>query len=268
MDLLKRELAPISSRAWEAIDQEARRVLQLNLAARKLVDFDGPHGWEHAAANTGRLDLFDDQPVPGVKVGRRVVQPLLEMRIAIRLAIMELDYAERGAQNPDVTPVRDAAEKIARAEDGAIFNGYAKAGIPGIIQSSPHASLIIPSDAARYPQAIVQAKEVLRDAGIDGPYALALGTKAYNEFSQAAPDGYPISRRIEQIVEGPFVWSPSLEGMVLLSVRRGDFVLTVGQDLSIGYAYHEKHEVELYLTESFTFRVLEPQAAIYLRHQK
>ncbi len=56
--------------------------------------------------------------------------------------------------------------------------------------------------------------------------------------------------------------------MVLLSVRRGDFALTVGQDLSIGYAFHEKHKVELYLTESFTFRVLEPAAAVYLRHQK
>ena len=102
MDLLKRELAPISSRAWEALDQEARRVLKLNLAARKLVDLDGPHGWEHAAVNTGRLDLLDDQPVPGVKVGRRVVQPLLEMRIAIHLDIMEMDCAGRGARDPDV----------------------------------------------------------------------------------------------------------------------------------------------------------------------
>ena len=58
---------------------------------------------------------------------------------------------------------------------------------------------------------------------------------------------------------------PALEGALLLSVRGGDFELTVGQDLSIGYAYHEKHKVELFLTESFTFRVLEPTAAVPLR---
>src|SRR5438045_2139861 len=55
MDLLKRELAPITSEAWQQIDEEARRVLKLHLAGRKLVDFSGPHGWQLGAVNTGRL---------------------------------------------------------------------------------------------------------------------------------------------------------------------------------------------------------------------
>jgi uncharacterized linocin/CFP29 family protein len=53
---------------------------------------------------------------------------------------------------------------------------------------------------------------------------------------------------------------------VLLSVRGGDYQLTVGEDLSIGYALTDRHTVELYLTESFTFRVLEPAAAVHLKH--
>jgi uncharacterized linocin/CFP29 family protein len=62
------------------------------------------------------------------------------------------------------------------------------------------------------------------------------------------------------------VWAPAIQGgAVLLSVRGGDFELTVGQDLSIGYATHDRTDVELYLTESFTFRVLEEKAAIFLR---
>ena len=51
----------------------------------------------------------------------------------------------------------------------------------------------------------------------------------------------------------------------LLSARGGDYELTLGQDVSIGYAFHEKHEVELYVTSSFTFRVLEPAAAVHLK---
>ncbi|MEZ4309875.1 MAG: family 1 encapsulin nanocompartment shell protein [Polyangiaceae bacterium] len=66
---------------------------------------------------------------------------------------------------------------------------------------------------------------------------------------------------MEQIVDGPLVWAPVLDGAVFLSTRGGDFELTVGQDLSIGYASYERSRVELYLTESFTFRVLEPAAA-------
>jgi uncharacterized linocin/CFP29 family protein len=62
------------------------------------------------------------------------------------------------------------------------------------------------------------------------------------------------------------IWAPALkEGAVLLSTRGGDYELTVGQDLSIGYASHDRTTVELYLTESFTFRVLEDKAAILLR---
>lgn len=267
MDLLKRSFAPILPEAWEEIDKEARRVLMLNLAGRKLVDFDGPHGWRYAAVNLGRLEILKEEPESGVHAGRRLVQPLIELRVPMTLDIWEMDNVARGAADPDLEPVLEAAEKIAHAEDTAIFHGYEAGGIVGIIPSSPHDPLAIPDSGKRYPQAIVQAKEVLRAAGISGPYALALGPRAYDEISQSADDGYPIRKRIEQqIIDGPLVWAPSLDGVVLLSMRGGDFELTVGQDLSVGYAHHDKQHVELFLTESFTFRVLEPAAAIHLRH--
>ena len=266
MDLLKRELAPIVPEAWSEIDDEARHVLNLHLGGRKLVDFDGPHGWDYAAVNLGTLDLLDEQPDDDVHLGLRNVLPLAEVRIPIRLDIMDLDAVARGEHEPDLDPVVAAAEKIARLEDGAIFHGSEALGIEGILQASGHEPLSLPDDPIRYPQAFVQASEVLRRAGIDGPYALALGPEAYNALAQAADDGYPIRKHVAQLVDGPVVWVPALEGAVLLSVRGGDFTLTVGQDLSIGYAHHEKHEVELYITESFTFRVLEPAAAVALQN--
>ena len=64
------------------------------------------------------------------------------------------------------------------------------------------------------------------------------------------------------------MWAPALDaGALLLTTRGGDYELTVGQDLSIGYSVHDRDNVELYLTESFTFRVLEDKAAIALRRQ-
>ena len=262
MDLLKRELAPILPEAWKLIDDEARRVLRLNLAGRKVVEFEGPHGWRCAAVNTGRLELLKEEPVEDVSVGIRRVQPLIEVRTPIVLKTMDLDTVARGGEDPDLAPVVRAAEKIARLEDRAIFHGYPAGGISGIAESSPHPAVPV-AKVEEWPRAVVLAKEVLRTAGIAGPYALLLGRRAYDEVSAAASDGYPIRKRLERdLADNSIIWAPALEGALLVSVRGGDYELSVGQDLSIGYAYHTKHEVELYLTESFTFRVLEPRAAV------
>jgi uncharacterized linocin/CFP29 family protein len=60
------------------------------------------------------------------------------------------------------------------------------------------------------------------------------------------------------------VWAPGVEGGVVLSQRGGDFVLHLGQDLAIGYRDHDADVVRLYVEESFTFRVSEPDAAVAL----
>jgi uncharacterized linocin/CFP29 family protein len=266
VDLLKRSHAPITPEAWNQIDEEAKRVLQLNLAGRKLVDFDGPHGWQYAAVNTGHLNLRTDGGL-AVPWGVRVVVPLIELRVPFELPIMDVDNASRGAVL-DLPSVVSAAEKTAHAEDTAIFNGFKAGGIEGIISTSPHAPIPIPDDYAQYPSVVVAAVETLRRAGINGPYALALGPECYAALAQAAEDGYPIRERVEHFLEGPIVIAPKVDGAVVLSTRGGDFQLSVGQDLSIGYEGHDRKTVYLYLTESFAFRVLERAASVYLKPKR
>jgi uncharacterized linocin/CFP29 family protein len=53
-----------------------------------------------------------------------------------------------------------------------------------------------------------------------------------------------------------------VHGGVVLSMWGGDFVLESGEDISIGYRSHDEQAVQLYLEESLTFRVLEPDAAV------
>jgi uncharacterized linocin/CFP29 family protein len=264
MDLLKRNLAPILPEAWKAIDEEAARVLKLNLAGRKLVDFSGPKGWRKAAVNTGRMKLLPDRADPDVNLGIREVQRLIEVRVPIKLSIMELDSVARGASNPDLTPVVKAAEKVAHIEDSAIFTGLAPAEITGLLTASPHKPVAIQSDISLLPRAVLAAKESLRQAGVSGPYALVLGSELYDQVFGTVLEGHPLPRRIEPLLVEKIVRATAFDGGVVLSLRGGDYELTVGQDLSVGYAHHEKHEVELYLAESFTFRVLEPAAAVRL----
>ncbi len=263
-DLLKRDHAPITPDALAVVDAEAARVLKLNLAGRRLVDFKGPHGWQLAAVNTGRLDPCAGGG-PDVQLGIRRAQPLVEMRVPMKLSLIELDAVARGAADPDLAAVVEAAEKAAQAEDSAIFNGLAAAGIKGIIPASPHASHKLPADVRELPGAILAARETLRQAGVSGPYALALAAPIYAQVLAAAEDGYPLAKRLtQQVLDGPLVRAPAIEGGVLLSLRGGDYELHVGQDLSVGYAAHDRQIVELYLTESFTFRTLEPSAAVAL----
>src|SRR4029077_11323525 len=48
MNDLLRDLAPISDSAWKEIDSQAQQALVVELAARKLVDFVGPKGWQES----------------------------------------------------------------------------------------------------------------------------------------------------------------------------------------------------------------------------
>ncbi len=268
MDLLKRSRAPITTEAWAQIDDEARRVLALHLAGRKLVDFSGPHGWTLGCVNTGRLRHIEGAPIAGVGHAIRDVRPLVELRAPFVLPILELDYASRGARDLDLDPVIQTAERVASAEDTAIFHGFAEGKIQGIVEASPHKPIEVASPLD-WPRALTAAKEVLRLAGINGPYALAAGLEAYSELIATGDDGYPLRKRIEEnVLDSEIVWAPAVQGgAVLMSTRGGDYELTVGQDLSIGYATSDRTTVELYLTESFTFRVLEDKAAIFL-HRK
>ncbi len=265
-DLLKRHLAPLTPEAFAAVDAEAARVLKLSLTARPLVDFRGPSGWRLAAVNTGRLDPISSDGLPGVELALRRAQPMVEMRVPLRLSLAELDAVSRGAADPDLTAVITAAKQAAQAEDAAIFNGSTAAGITGIIPGSPHAPHNLPADARELSGAVLAAREVLLQAGIGGPYALALAIPIFDQVLATVENGQPLAERLTRhLLDGLLVRAPVLEGGVLLSLRGGDYQLHVGQDFSVAYTAHDRQSVELHITESFTFRSLEPAAAVPLR---
>lgn len=263
-DLLKRDFAPLADAAWTVIDEAVARVLKAQLTARTLVDFKGPLGWEFAAVNLGRLDVSKQPAAPGVPWGLRTVLPLLEVRVPFTLRQWELDNAARGAADVDLSAAEDAARKVAQFEDGAIYRGFAEGQVNGILSAPKHGALRLPGKAAEFPGIVSEAIGRLRTAGVGGPYALALSNEAFQVLAHHGDAGYPAYRVVHSMLGGPIVASGALEGGVVLSTRGGDFELTVGQDLSVGYQYHDKENVELYVTESFTFRVVEPAAAVPL----
>ena len=161
----------------------------------------------------------------------------------------------------------DAATRLGRAENRAVFSGFREGGIGGICERSPHAPLELPGEDGDYPGTVAEGIRLLREAGVDGPYGLALGPRAFTAIHRTTgPGGYPVLRAIHDLTGGSVAWAPALDGAVLLSTRGEDFELTLGRDASIGYLGHSASRVELYLVESFAFRVLAPEAAVALRH--
>jgi uncharacterized linocin/CFP29 family protein len=261
MNNLHRELAPVSDAAWASIEEEAKRTFTRHVAGRRVVDVSGPDGLALAGVGTGRVTAIDP-PGDGITAGLREWRPVVELRVPFTLDRSEIDDVERGSQDADWQPVKDAARAIAFAEDRAIFDGYAAARITGVRESSSNPALTLPSEVREYPDVVSQAVSALRLAGVDGPYSLLLSADAYTAVSETSDHGYPLRAHLARLVSGEIIWAPAITGALVLTGRGGDYELRLGQELSIGYASHDAAHVELYFTESFTFAAYTAEASV------
>lgn len=267
MNHLLRELAPLTDRAWDAVDNEARATLGRFLAARRLVDFEGPHGWDHSSASSGHVQKKGaSEVVPGAHLQVRDVVAAVELRVPFALKRSELAAIDRGASDPDLDALDDAAHRIAHAENHVVFDGAKGANITGIASASPHAPVALEGGFDTYPRSVAWAVERLREVGVNGPYAAALSPREYTGVVETTEQGgYPVFEHVRRILGGPTVWGPGLQHGLVVSLRGGDFVFDSGQDISIGYSDHDAEKVNLYFQESFTFRINDPRAAIVLK---
>jgi uncharacterized linocin/CFP29 family protein len=263
MNNLYRELAPVTESAWREIELEATRTFKRHIAGRRVVDVNGPCGADTAAVSTGHL-LDVAAPGEGVIAHLRDAQPLVRLRVPFTVSRNAIDDVERGSQDSDWDSVKDAAKKLAFAEDRAVFEGYSAASIPGIRACSSNQPLALPEDARGFPDVISQALSQLRLAGVDGPYSVLLSADAFTKVSETTEHGYPIREHLSRLIEGDIIWAPAIDGAFVLSTRGGDFDLRLGTDVSIGYLDHDTETVRLYLQETLAFLCYTAEASVAL----
>ena len=263
MNNLHRELAPISDAAWADIEEETTRTLKRYLAGRRVVDVHGPGGVGLSAVGTGHLKTIG-APDDGVLARQREVMALIELRVPFELDRQQIDDVERGSNDSDWQAAKDAAKKLAFAEDRAIFEGYAAAGINGVRQGTSNPIIPLPADVRQYPDAIAQALNQLRLVGVNGPYSVLLSADAYTALAETSDNGYPVLDHVKKLVKDEIIWAPAISGAYVLTTRGGDFDLHLGQDISIGYLSHTDSVVRLYLQETLTFLLLTSEAAVAL----
>ena len=267
MNNLHRELAPISGAAWSQIEAETTRTLKRYLAGRRVVDVPSPGGAAMPGVTTGHLKSIS-APAEGIVAYQRETKPLVELRVPFELSRQAIDDVEHGSNDSDWQPAKDAAKTLAFAEDRAIFNGYREAGIQGIREGTSNPIETLPADVRDYPDAVAHALSQLRLVGVNGPYSVVLGAKEYTALAETRDHGYPVLEHVKRIVGGDPIWAPAIEGAFVVTTRGGDFQLSIGQDVSIGYLSHTSSLVKLYLQETFVFRVLTSEAAVAVSPSK
>jgi uncharacterized linocin/CFP29 family protein len=258
MDILRRSLAPIADLAWNEINKTSQDVLRSVLSARKFVDVEGPKGWDFAALSTGRIEVPADQ-AGTVEYGIHKVLPMLEARIPFELNIWELDNVARGAKDIDLTGLENAAREIARFEENAIYEGFMASKIRGLKSCQKYDAPVFPSAGEEIIGAVTHMLAQFKANSVEGPYTLVLSQEKW-EAVNSFVGGYPLRKQLETMLKGSIIMAPFIEDAYLVSERGGDLKLVIGQDLSIGYKAHNNKTVQLYITESFTFHIVNDDA--------
>lgn len=263
MNILRKSLAPISDKAWDEITEQLDEILKTYLTGRKFVDIDGPNGLEFGSVSTGRLVTPEKQDNEGINYGIREVLPLVEVRKPFEMNLWELDNIDRGAKDADLEPLEKAAKELALFEEKAIYEGFEPASIKGLTTSSEKAPVTIPSDVNDFIKEIGNQAVYLKENAVEGPYTLVITANDWLNLVELS-EGYPVQKQIQEILGGKVIINHSNESTFLVSERGGDYELVLGQDITIGYDSHDTEKVKLYLTSSFTFRVLSPEAVVVL----
>lgn len=253
--MLYRELAPVSAKAWEEIEERAKEVLKSYLSARKVVKVNGPKGLDFNVISEGRLGPIKRQG--NIGFSNYNILPLTESRVEFEMDRWELDNIERGARDVDYEPLENAVKEIALFEENAIYNGLEEALIKGIDNEVQIDPIALGNDPTSMMEAITKGLITLKENFQTGPFSLVVNAEAYKRIL-SKETSYPLDERIEKLIGGKIVFSHVVNGAYLLPYNHDDLELTIGRDFSIGYQYHTNEKVRFFITESFTFRVLDP----------
>ncbi|BCR03892.1 bacteriocin [Desulfuromonas versatilis] len=267
MNLLRRELAPITPKAWAEIDTMAREALAANLSARKFVDLDGPYGIAHPCVNLGRLQIPAEQKPGGVRYGVNQVLPLVETRVSFVVKQWELDNIERGAKDFQLDTLVEAARQMADFEEQAVYHGFGPAGIKGLQAEVPGPQLPLELEMDALVDAVSEGQARLLREGVEGGANLVVSPEVWKFLARSTPGG-TLRSLLEMQLGGQVIYSNTVKGALLAAARGGDLELTVGQDFAIGYHHHTAEEIHLFMTESFTFRVVTPETLVGFEMKK
>ncbi len=262
MEWLRRNAAPLSQKVWNEIDDIAGSMFKQTIVARRIVDFDGPRGWDHVATQLGTFkSATAAKPSGKARLSIPDVMLLAELRADFKIEWADIDIFERVGPQLESRAIEEAARDIALAEDALAF--YGTAGIPGLLtaKESPHITMSDWSQPGRLVTDLLSAVEKLDTLGIKGPYEAVMTPHHYYSYLRQTGEGgvYPAAKQLG-IAIAKVHSSAAIDGAALFSTRGGDFMITTGGDFTVGYRAHDDKSVHLFCVETVAPRLLTPEA--------
>lgn len=263
MDILRRESARLSEAVWKELDEAAVTAARNVMTARRIATFDGPRGWDYIATPLGTMKACATREGKAVLCVPEVAL-LGQIRADFSLAWSAVEAFERGGPALDTATAEEAAREIGLAEDRLAYSGEPVG--TGFLENprSPRLRLGDWSDPAQVLGDLVRAVETLDRAAVPGPYEAVLSPERYYAYLAASNGGYPVTRHARAILQAVHRSLVVQDGGALFSMRGGDFILTVGGDLAVGYRSHDRDALHLFCVETVAPQTLEPDAVCLL----
>lgn len=260
MDHLNRAQAPFPEEVWEQIDAAAAAAARPVLTGRRFLEVEGPFGLGLTALETGADDYCREpgEREAGAIVSKAISVPML--RKSCRLSARRL-AAHLDMDMPlSLAELEDAAEAVARREEAFIYQGQSEFGLQGLLNAKGRNKTQGAgwSNLDNALNNVLAAITTLDEAGLHGPYALALPPGQYNNLFRhyEHTDLLQIEHLKTLCTNG--VYKAAIDTPLVVDNHVGSVIL--GQDLHVGYEGSDGLHYRLFVCESMVLRLDEPAA--------
>ncbi|MDD1719164.1 MAG: bacteriocin family protein [Methanoregulaceae archaeon] len=260
-EFLLREDAPISPGTWSLLDTTMIQAAKSYLSGRRILDIEGPFGFGLKGIPLTDCRGEDDTIAS-------VVQPLHLVVKTFCLGKRDIAAFERDGLMLDTGAVASAALESAAAEDNIVFRGTG--ATCGLMTTEGVNSQRLSSwnSIGKAADDIIQAVTRLDEAGIHGPYALALSPARYNLLLRRYPQGGTELEHLHYMATSGIVKSPVLEGGgVLIASGKQYASIAIGQDMAVGFTGPAGENLEFTVSESLAPLIREPAAICVLEEK-
>ncbi len=263
MKFLNRETSPIAAAIWTQIDSVFTPMLSQRLKLRSIVGFTSVP-FETDAVATGKLKTLSS--VKELTLSARKPIAMVEIRYDFDLPKSIVEAFKRDKPDFDDTVFKEVTNRFSAVENSLILEGLKEADIEGILSKIPSKPI-----HAKHTKGLIDAVALMMVAFkaefVEGPYKLVLSTATLIKMVAESEGGISVKSRLETLLGADFfVVCESIgdDKILALSQRGGDFVLYNGLDVSIGFSEEKADSYALFITESCTFRIISPEAAVLI----
>lgn len=256
MNNLNKNMAPISDKAWEVLNERTKEILLKVISARKFMSIKDVG--DSKGVFTGKINIKKENDI---EYGIYDVLPLIETRFNFTLNRWELDNLDRGDKNIDLDNLDKAVFEAGKFEENLIYNGLDN--IKGLIDSCNNPPMKIGDNPKEILTNISKAIIVLKDKYSSDNLDLVVNYDTWVKLN-STESHIPLVKRIKELINGDIIISKFIPKTILIPHKNENFEISVGNDFSIGYQNHTSREVTLFITESLVFRILDKDLFVIL----